>query len=143
MNERIEKEVENVSKTIIKETAKDCLTQIEEQSSNWIKISKNNPLPKFVEVLAYNKEWIEVDFNPKGVRIGYLTDEGNFISAKYEPDGEDYISKYEEGDDYQFFQTQEDGSIKTWYNNGDDRGDIEGYRPNLPTHYKLIDSPND
>lgn len=106
----------------------------------WIKIDKKHPLPKFEEVLGFNKEWIETDFNPKGVRIGYLTDEGNFISAKYEPDGEDYISKYEEGDDYQFFQIMEDGTKKTWYNNGDDRGDIQGCRPNLPTHYKIIDS---
>lgn len=110
----------------------------DEQVNTWIKIDNEHPLPKFEEILGYNKEWIEVDFNPKGVRIGYLTDEGNFISAKYEPDGEDYISKYEEGDDYQFFQTQEGGTMKTWYNNGDDRGDIEGYRPNLPTHYMRI-----
>lgn len=114
-------------------------SNIELHSKNeWIKIDKNHPLPKFEEVLAYSKEWVEADFNPKGVRIGYLADEGNFISAKYEPDGEDYISKYEEGDDYQFFQTMENGTKRTWYNNGDDRGDIEGYRPNLPTHYKRI-----
>lgn len=43
------------------------------------------------------------------------------------------------GDDYQFSQTMENGTKRTWYNNGDDRGDIEGYRPNLPTHYKRID----
>lgn len=110
-----------------------------EQVNTWIKIDNEHPLPKFEEVLGYNKEWIETDFNPKGVRIGYLTDEGNFVSAKYDPDGEDYISKYEEGDDYQFFEEMEDGTRKTWYNNGDDRDDIEGYRPNLPTHYKRID----
>lgn len=108
------------------------------EENGWIKIDKKHPLPKFEEVLAYNKEWVEADFNPKGVRIGYLTDEGNFISAKYDPDEEDYISKYEEGDDYQIFQTMEDGTKRTWYNNGDDRGDVEGYRPNLPTHYKKI-----
>lgn len=109
-----------------------------EEEKGWIKIDEKHPLPKFEEVLAYNKEWVEADFNPKGVRIGYLTDEGNFVSAKYDPDGEDYISKYEEGDDYQFFEEMEDGTRKTWYNNGDDRDDIEGYRPNLPTHYKKI-----
>jgi len=122
--------------------AKDILKFLrthKEEKNEWIKIDKRHPLPKLEEVLAYNKEWVEADFNLKGVRIGYLTDEGNFISAKYEPDGEDYISKYEEGDDYQFSQTMENGTERTWYNNGDDRGDIEGYRPNLPTHYKRID----
>lgn len=109
-----------------------------EEKNEWIKIDKKHPLPKFEEVLAYNKEWVEADFNPKGVRIGYLTDEGNFVSAKYDPDGEDYVSRYEDGDDYQFFEEMEDGTRKTWYNNGDDRGDIEGSRPNLPTHYKKI-----
>ena len=111
---------------------------IDSLPNEWIKIDKKHPLPKFEEVLGFNEEWIEADFNPKGVRIGYLTDEGNFISAKYEPDGEDYISMHEEGDDYEFFQTMEDGANRPWYNNGDDRGDIEGYRPNLPTYYKRI-----
>lgn len=115
------------------------LKRIKRKKNEWIKIDKKHPLLKLEEVLAYNKEWVEADFNPKGVRIGYLTDEGNFISAKYEPDGEYYISKCEEGDDYQFFQTMENGTKRTWYNNGDDRGVIEGYRPNLPTHYKRID----
>ena len=55
--------------------------------------------------------------------------------------GEKYWLEYV-GDDYQFFEEMEDGTKRTWYNNGDDRGDIEGYRPNLPTHYKRISIDN-
>ena len=112
-----------------------------EGKNDWIKIDPFHPLPKFEEVLAFNKEWIEADWNPKGVRIGYLTDEGSFISAYYCPDPEDYGNRREEGDDFDYSQEQEDGSLKTWYNNGDERGDIEGHRPNMPTHFMRISSP--
>ena len=102
----------------------------------WIKIDEENPLPKFKEVLAYNKEWIDEDFNPTGIRIGYLQEEGNFVSAVYDSDSEEYGCCYEEGDDYDTSQTQEDGTIKTWFHRGG--LPIEGYRPNMPTHYMFI-----
>lgn len=37
---------------------------------NWRKFSKEKP-PQGQEVLAYNRAWINEDFNPKGVRIGF------------------------------------------------------------------------
>lgn len=33
-----------------------------------------------VEVIGYNKAWIDEDFNPKGARVGFLCDD-RFISA--------------------------------------------------------------
>ena len=44
------------------------------------KIYKNELPPMGEEVLAFNKEWINEDYNPNGTRIGFQTDEG-FISA--------------------------------------------------------------
>lgn len=37
------------------------------------------------EVLAYSPEWIHPDFNPKGIRVGFLNEDenGEFISAKW------------------------------------------------------------
>ena len=46
----------------------------------WVKIDAGHPLPYGQEVIGYNKEWVEEDFNPSGTRIGFLSDIG-FISA--------------------------------------------------------------
>lgn len=102
----------------------------------WIKIDKKHQLPKFEEVLGYNEEWVNEDFNPKGIRIGYLNDENNFVSAVYNNDSEDYSTCYKEGDDYDFSQLEENGKSKTWYYKNGIR--IEGCRPNMPTHYSII-----
>lgn len=107
-----------------------------EEKNEWIKIDKKHPLPKFEEVLAYNKKWINEDFNPKGIRIGYLADEGNFVSAVYDSDSEGYGTCFEEGDDYDCCQLQPDGTTKTWYHRNGEA--IEGYIPNMPTHYMKI-----
>lgn len=101
--------------------------------SLWISVEEQ-PLPYGIDVLAYNKEWVN-EWTPNGIRIGYLSEEG-FVSAKYSSCDEDYITCREDGDDYDTWQEQSDGSVKTWYNND---GDIkEGYRPNMPTHYIVI-----
>lgn len=46
---------------------------------NWKNYSEELP-PMGEEVLAFNKKWINEDYNPKGIRIGFQTDEG-FTSA--------------------------------------------------------------
>lgn len=104
----------------------------------WIPVYDHS-LPLFIDVIGYNKEWIN-EWNPNGTRIGYFTTEGNsdleFHSAVYQSDSEDYGNCREEGDDYDTCQEQPDGTTKTWYNN--DGNDVEGYRPNIPSHYMLI-----
>lgn len=37
----------------------------------WIKYEKQSLPPTGVEVLAYNSKWINEDFNPKGIRVGF------------------------------------------------------------------------
>ena len=50
----------------------------------WNKVSEKE-IPFGEEVIAFNKEQINSDFNPNGTRIGFLQDDG-FISATW--DGE-------------------------------------------------------
>ena len=108
----------------------------QEEPGVWIKIDADHPLPYGQEVIGYNKEWVYEDFNPSGTRIGFLTDTG-FFSAKWVNDQDCYTTCSEEGDDYMISQTLSDGTRKTWckYENGEA---IEGYLPNMPTHFMLI-----
>ena len=102
----------------------------------WVKIDADHPLPYGQEVIGYNKEWVEEDFNPSGTRVGFLNDIG-FISAKWVNDQDCYTTCSEEGDDYTISQILPDGTRKTWckYENGEA---VEGYLPNMPTHFMLI-----
>ena len=107
----------------------------------WIEINEKHKPPVNTEVLGYNKKWIHPDFNPDGIRIGYLTDFGNFVSAVYESENDTYTYCSEEGDDYEYSQVQKDGTKKTWYNG--EEGETEGYRPNMPTHFMYIPKFNE
>jgi hypothetical protein len=48
--------------------------------NNWQKIEGNNLPDLGVEVICFNKEWIDQDFNPNGTRIGFRLDDG-FVTA--------------------------------------------------------------
>ena len=108
----------------------------QEEPGVWVKIDADHPLPYGQEVIGYNKEWVHEDFNPSGTRVGFLNDIG-FISAKWVNDQDCYTTCSEEGDDYKIFEILPDGTRKTWckYENGEA---IEGYLPNMPTHFMLI-----
>lgn len=108
----------------------------QEESGVWIKIDADHPLPYGQEVIGYNKEWVHEDFNPSGTRIGFLSDIG-FHSAKWVNDQDCYTTCSEEGDDYTIFQILPDGTRKTWckYEDGEV---VDGYLPNMPTHFMLI-----
>ena len=109
---------------------------LKRKNSPWIKITKTKPLPKFIEVLAYNEEWIHPDFNPEGIRIGTCGEDG-FISAVWESENDTYTYCSEDGDDFETFQIDSNGKKHTWYTNKDGVR-VEGHRPNMPTHYMLI-----
>lgn len=110
--------------------------QHEDPAGLWIKIDADHPLPYGQEVIGYNKAWVHEDFNPSGTRIGFLNDIG-FISAKWVNDQDCYATCSEEGDDYTISQILLNGTRKTWcrYENGKA---VEGYLPNMPTHFMLI-----
>ena len=64
----------------------------------WNKVSEKE-LPLGEEVIAFNKEWIDEDFNPNGTRVGFLQDDG-FVSATWNDEQDCYDTCYREGDDY-------------------------------------------
>lgn len=63
---------------------------------NWIKYTKESLPPKGEEVIAFSKKWINEDFNPRGIRVGFLTDDGQFISAYWWDYEDDYIAIYKD-----------------------------------------------
>lgn len=109
----------------------------------WIKVDNINDIPEGEEVLAYNPEWIDEDFCPTGVRIGFCTDGDNgktFYSAKWNNEQDSYRTCYEEGDDYDTWQVTNKNKTRTFYHR--DGKTIEGYLPNVPTHFMYINAPN-
>lgn len=48
---------------------------------NWTKYKEEKP-PVGQEVLAYHPDWIDEDFNPKGIRVGFWNGE-DFTSAHW------------------------------------------------------------
>lgn len=89
----------------------------QEEVGVWIKIDADHPLPYYQEVIGYNKEWVN--------------------------DQDCYTTCHEEGDDYTLSEMLPDGTRKTWckYEHGNA---VEGYLPNIPTHFMLIpETPDD
>lgn len=88
----------------------------------WNKVSEKE-LPYGEEVIAFNKKWIDEDFNPNGTRVGFLGDDG-FISAEWEDEWDEYVTHYEEGDDY------DDVPASML-----DERHMKFAKPNMPTHW--------
>lgn len=49
-------------------------------------------IPTNIPLLGYNKEWIDPDFNPKGIRECFIGGEGTWISAKWHDYQDTYIN---------------------------------------------------
>lgn len=66
-------------------------------------ISIEDDLPKKgVEVLLYNKNWINEDFTPQGIRIGFLDDLSGWTSAYWCNYHDEYHTRTSDEDDEQF-----------------------------------------
>lgn len=76
----------------------------------WLNFKEKEP-PFGEEVLAFNRKWIDEDFNPKGIRVGFLSDDG-FISAFWydEQDCYETISKQHCEDDEDFYANHIDNT---------------------------------
>ena len=90
----------------------------------WNKVSEKE-LPFGKEVIAFNKEWINSDFNPNGTRIGFLQDDG-FVSATWDDEQYCYDTCYKEGDDYYRGILGIPG-VDTYFK--------QPVLPNMPTHW--------
>jgi len=50
--------------------------------NNWILTIECSP-PNGVEVIGYNRDWIDDDFNPNGTRICFVNDQGIWTVARW------------------------------------------------------------
>lgn len=64
--------------------------------SEWIEYGKPFP-PLGIEVMAFKPEWIDEDFNPRGIRIGFQnemeSEEGTFVSAEWLDYHDSYMTR--------------------------------------------------
>lgn len=49
----------------------------------WVKITPKIKIPEGIQVLCYNKEWIDPDFNPEGTRVGFFIEHIGFTTAHW------------------------------------------------------------
>lgn len=68
--------------------------------NNWQTIDKLEKIDK--DVLLYSEEWINEEYNPTGIRIGYKQHNNYFCTAKIDIDG-DYLTI--EGEQEKIFPT--------------------------------------
>jgi len=73
---------------------------------SWVSVKDTLP-ENGLEVICYNKEWINEDFNPNGTRIGFLNGENEFTLAHWWDYQDTYItiSKNECDNDPQAFSS--------------------------------------
>lgn len=106
LQEKIENKAEGFGKLapVFIEGAKFALNNM------YINYREQKP-PIGVEVIAYNHKWVDEDFNPNGIRIGFLSDDG-FISAFWwdEQDCYETISKLHCEDNEDFFENHIDNT---------------------------------
>lgn len=77
----------------------------------WKKYSDEKP-EEGVEVIAYNKAWVNEDFNPNGTRVGFIDGNGEFTSAYWwdYQDCYETISKSDCEEDKEFYSQHIDNT---------------------------------
>lgn len=60
--------------------ATEKISQKDSPELTWIKYSDKKP-ETGIEVIAYNSKWVNKDFNPNGMRVGFVNGNGEFTSA--------------------------------------------------------------
>lgn len=79
---------------------------------NWKKYKEEKP-PEGEEVLAYHPSWIDEDFNPRGIRIGFWNGGDDFKSAHWWDYQDCYITiSHCDCDDNSLFSDRMKNSIK-------------------------------
>ena len=63
------------------------------KSDGWIPVSERLPKSTDFEVIGFNKEWIDPDFNPKGQRVCFVDDDGFWMCAKWSDSAQQYITE--------------------------------------------------
>ena len=80
-------------------------------SSRWRKVSEELP-PEGEEVLFFHEDWIDEDFNPKGIRIGFYESD-DYTTAKWWSIQDCYMTiSHSECDDNPSFSDKTRNSIE-------------------------------
>jgi hypothetical protein len=80
-------------------------------NNNWISVEDKLP-GLLYEVLLFNKEWIDEDYNPKGIRIGFL-DGGHVWCSAFCSCITDYYHRDSNKDDNGFLDSKAENQIPT------------------------------
>ena len=72
-----------------------------QEKTRWMPINERMP-PVGIEVLFQNDKWIDEDFNPKGIRIGFLDGDDIYYSAYYCGYHDEYHTRNSHEDDSHF-----------------------------------------
>jgi hypothetical protein len=71
-----------------------------DRNAEWHSVLKDDMPEEGVDVIGYNEKWVDDDFNPKGIRMCILMDEGDLImdplpgewlSAKWCPGRDNFV----------------------------------------------------
>lgn len=79
----------------------------------WIEITEKN-IPEG-EVLLFNEKWINEDWNPKGIRIGFHDDVSGWVSACWCNYHDEYHTRYSDEDNDRFEDYKAQNQIPTHY----------------------------
>lgn len=60
--------------------------------AEWKEYKEGSMPDEGVEVLAFHEEWIDPDFNPDGIRVGFLNGDHEFVSTYWWDYQDDYIA---------------------------------------------------
>ncbi len=81
---------------------------------HWVSV-KDNPPEEGIEFLLYNEKWIDEDFNPKGIRVGFLDGLGGWISSHWCNTHDEYHTRISSEDDKQFEDFKGENQVPTHY----------------------------
>lgn len=78
----------------------------------WIDLKEQQP-EAGREVLLYNEKWINEDYNPNGIRIGWFGDVSGWVSAYWCNYHEEYHTRDSVDDDKQFTDSEAENQVPT------------------------------
>jgi hypothetical protein len=103
-------ELETKINLIIRENENEVMSELDcEETTDkimkilprWVSINDKKP-EQGIEVLFFNERWIDDDFNPKGIRIGFIDDVSGYVTAKWCNYHDEYHTRDSAEDDKQF-----------------------------------------
>ena len=88
-----------IGNNAVESVISDAIASVE--AEKWLKYPENKP-EIGIEVLMHNPVWIDENYNPKGIRIGFLDDVSGWTSAQWCNNIESYNTRTSDEDDDAF-----------------------------------------